>query len=246
MIKKSLQFLLLAFALNVALFSCKKPDEMPAPPQAEQEYYPLEVGKWVVYDVDSTIWDDTFCIERFYHYQMMHIVADTFTDDKGRPSYRIETRIRKRSDEQWTPHRVFYATNTKATLEIVQDQLRFIKMVFPIDVNNPKWEGNSYIVSDDPALHFYADWTYEYKEVGAPYNNGLKEFANTVTVEEVDEAISDPEIFQEEYASRTYAREVYASGVGMVQRDFIRWTYDPKTTKCRKGVGVVMKAVDHN
>ena len=245
MIRKSLPFLLLALAFTVTMFSCKKPDDRPAPPQAEQEYYPLEKGKRVLYEVDSTIWDDTFCVERFYHYQVMHRVADTFTDAAGRPSYRVETYIRKKPQDAWENHKVLYVTNTKVTLEMVYDQLRFIKMVFPIHEGD-SWKGNNYILTMDPENAFYDDWDYQYKNVGQTYNTGHKVFDNTVSVEHVDEAIGDPEVFPEEFASRSSGREVYASGVGMVYREYIRWTYDPATTRCRKGTGVVMRAVDHN
>lgn len=252
MIRKSLPFVLLAFVITVSMFSCKKPDDIPAPPQAEQEYYPLEIGKWVIYDVDSTIWDETFCVERFYQYQVMHTIADTFTDAKGRMSYRVETRIRKRVENDWVMHEVFYVTNTNVTLEMVHDQQRFIKMTFPI-ANGGKWKGNNYILTEDPDFSFYKDWTYEYKNVGEVYNTGFKVFDNTVTVEHIDDAISDPEVFPDVYASRTSSREVYASGVGMIFREYFRWTYGtpdgPKGdigTKCRKGSGVVMRAVDHN
>lgn len=245
MIKKSLPLLVMAVVLTVAVFSCKKADDVPAPPQAEQEYFPLEKGKWVIYDVDSTIWDDTFCIKRFYHYQIMHIVADTFSDEQGRLSYRIETRIRKKPEDEWQRQTTFYATNTKTELEIVRDQLRFIKMIFPI-TENGNWDGNSYILTQDPELSFYKGWTYTYKKLKHQFNSGFEVFDNTVTVEAVDEAISDPELFEDIYASRTKSVETYASGVGMVYREYIRWTYDPNTTKCRKGNGVVMRAVDHN
>src|SRR5690606_5498129 len=99
-------------------------------------------------------WDDTFCVERFYNYQVMHIVADTFTDEIGRPSYRVETRIRKRVENDWEPHKVFYVTNTNVTLEVVRDQQRFISMVFPIS-NGVKWKGNNYVLAKDPDYAFY-------------------------------------------------------------------------------------------
>ncbi len=245
MIRKSLPFLLLALAFTVTMFSCKKPDDRPAPPQAEQEYYPLEKGKWVLYDVDSTLWDDTFCVERVYHYQVMHRVADTFTDAEGRPSYRVETYIRNKVEDDWTAHSVFYVTNTKVTLEMVYDQLRFIKMVFPIN-EGTTWQGNNYILTKDPEYAYYDNWNYRYKSIQQSFNTGFKEFDNTVTVEQVDKVVSDPEVFPDVFASRTSSREVFASGVGMVYREFVRWTYDPATTKCRKGNGVVMRAVDHN
>lgn len=245
MIRKSLPFLLLALAFTVTMFSCKKPDDRPAAPQAEQEYYPLEPGKWVMYEVDSTIWDDTFCVERTYHYQVMHRVADTFTDAQGRPSYRVEMYIRKKAEDDWAAQSVFYVTNTKVTLEMVYDQLRYIKMVFPIH-EGETWKGNNYILTKDPIYAFYDDWNYMYKNVQHSFNTGYKVFGNTVTVEHIDEAVGDVEVYPEEMASRTSSREVFASGVGMVYREYFRWTYDPSTTRCRKGNGVVMRAVDHN
>lgn len=245
MIKKSLPFLLLAFTLTVALFSCKKADDKPAAPKASQEYYPLQKGKWVIYDVDSTIWDDVLCIKRFYHYQIRHTVADTFTDDKGRLSYRMETAIRKRVQDDWTQHQSFYVTNTEVTLEMNYDRLTYVKMIYPI-VENETWKGNVNILTKDPIYNFYENWDYKYQYVKYPFNTGFKVFDNTVTIEHIDAATSDPELYPEVYASRTRSKEVFASGVGMVFREYYRWTYDPATTRCRKGSGVVMKAVDHN
>ncbi|MCB0698765.1 MAG: hypothetical protein H6551_00575 [Chitinophagales bacterium] len=245
MIKKSLPFLLMAFALMVITYSCKKADDRPAPLPQNEEFYPLEVGKWVIYDVDSTVWDDTFCVERYYNYQLMHRVADTFTDKQGRLSFRVETSIRKKVEDPWKSHRVFYVTNTGTNLEMVYDQLRFIKMAFPVE-ERKSWEGNSYIEVDDPDFYFYKDWVYEYRNLGESFNTGYKVFDNTVTVLEVDEAEGDPELFPSAPATRTKSNEVYASGVGMIYREYIRWVYEPKGSQCRDGKGVIMRAVDHN
>lgn len=245
MIRKSLPFLLMAFALIIVVQSCKKADDKPTPYPENEAYFPLEVGKWVVYEVDSTIWDDTFCIERFYHYQIQHRVADTFTDEMGRLSYRVDRLIRRFPEEPWQEMDVFYATNTGTNIEVIYDQLRFVKMAFPI-AERLNWEGNTYIESNDPEFSFYKDWIYEYRDYEDAFNTGFKVFDNTVKVLQIDQATSDPELYEEEFASRTKSMEVYAKGVGMVYREFIRWTYDPMTTKCRKGTGVVMRAVDHN
>lgn len=231
--------------VTVAYTSCKKADDMPPQPKVEDEYFPLEIGKWVIYNVDSTVWDDTFCVKKFYHHQMMHFVADTFTDDKGRMSYRIETRIRFKPEDPWQYHDVIYATNTGVNLEVAYDQLRFIKLIFPIKEGDV-WKGNNLITTEDPEFAYLADWDYQYHNVGNEFNTDYKVFDNTVTVTHIDEAISDPEVFPFTYASRTKSEEVYASGVGMIYREYYRWIYDPKITKCRKGTGVEMRAVDHN
>jgi hypothetical protein len=74
-------------------------------------------------------------------------------------------------------------------------------------------------------------------------------------VNQVDRVENDPERIPEAYGSRTYGKEVFAEGIGMVYKEYIRWTYDPvayfnndpdQPSRCRKGTGVVMRAVDHN
>lgn len=245
MSKKSLSFILFATLLTLVYVSCKKADEVPAPLGPTSEYFPLERGKYVIYNVDSTRWDDTFCVVVKRAYQIMHTVADTFTDDKGRLSYRINTRIRRKVTDPWVVQDVIYATNTGANLEVVYANLRFIKLAFPI-VHGYAWKGNSLIPSDDPDFAYFGNWDYTYNKVNELYSTGEVEYKNTVEVSHVDKATNSPDVFPNAPASRTFSREVYASGVGMVFREYIHWTYDPQTTKCRKGTGVVMRAVDHN
>ena len=93
---------------------------------------------------------------------------------------------------------------------------------------------------------YFKDWDYTYFRVGESYGTGEVKYDNTVTVVHADEAENSPEVFPNDYASRTLSKEVFAKDVGMVYREYIRWTYDPKTTHCRKGTGVIMRAVDHN
>jgi hypothetical protein len=252
--KKFLPFLFLALIFTIGYFACKKADTKIPPLGPSNEYFPLQKGKYVIYNVDSTIWDDTFCVTITRHRQMMWRVADTFTDKMGRLSYRIETSIRQRPEDVWTPHYVIYATNTGTTLELVHDQLRFINLQFPI-VENETWKGNANLNTDDPALSYFKDWDYRYIHVGGAYNNGNVVYDNTVTVLQRDETLSDPESIPKQPSSRTLSQEVFAANIGMVYREYIHWIYDPtiiqnndpnNDRKCRKGNGVVMRAIDHN
>lgn len=245
MSKKSLSFILFAALLTLVYVSCKKADEVPAPLGPTSKYYPLERGKYVIYNVDSTRWDDTFCVAVKRAYQIMHTVADTFTDNKGRLSYRINTRIRKKATDPWEVQDVIYVTNTGATLEMAYANLRFIKLTFPVKQGNT-WKGNSLIPTTDPDFAYFDDWDYTYDRANVPYSTGEVQYENAVEVSHVDRAVNSPDVFPNDPASRTFSREVYAPNVGMVYREYVRWTYDPQTTKCRKGAGVIMRAVDHN
>lgn len=240
--------------VTTGYFSCKKADPDPAPLAPENEYFPLQTGKYVIYDVDSTIWNDQQCVVEKYHYQFMYTIADTFTDNMNRFSYRIDTRIRKKPEEEWKTHSVYYVTNTGTTLEMVHSQLRFVKMQFPVK-NGTTWKGNAYINVGDSTLAYFRDWDYHYEAMDEPYNTGKVNFEKTVTVIQRDETVGDPVSIPKQPGMRTYGKEIFASGIGMVYREYYHWTYDPAAvqnndpvnpSRCYKGDGVVMRAVDYN
>ncbi len=252
--KKLLSFLLLTILFSTGYLSCKKADPEPAPLSPENEYFPLEKGKYVIYDLDSTIWDDKLCITLKRQYQFMYTIADTFTNAEGNLSYRLDVRRRKKPEDVWSTHQVYYVTNTGTNLEMTYNELRFIKLQFPIQAG-ATWQGNTYINTEDKDLTYFKDWVYTYEKIGDTYSTGDVEYSNTITVLQRDETINDPETIPRQNASRTYSREVYASGIGMVYREYYHWTYDPGISqnndpnndrRCRRGTGVVMRAVDHN
>lgn len=252
--KGLLSFLLLAVLVAIGYNSCKKADPEPAPLSPENEFFPLEKGKYVLYDVDSTIWDDQKCVTVTRHYQMMWTIADTFTDAEGRLSYRIDTRIRKKAEDVWKTHEIIYVTNTGTTLEMAHSGLRFIKMQFPVKAGE-KWNGSALINVDDSDLSYFKDWQYMYEAFREPFNTGHANFTNTVTVLQRNETINDPETIPNQDASRTFGKEVFASGIGMVYREYYHWIYDHTIVqnndpnfqrRCIRGNGVVMRAVDHN
>ena len=49
-----------------------------------QSFLPLEIGKYIIYNVDSSIWDDSKCIVYNYKSQHEYLVADTFRDNQNR------------------------------------------------------------------------------------------------------------------------------------------------------------------
>jgi hypothetical protein len=253
--KRFLSFLFLAVLATVAIYSCKKADEdTTTTPEYSEDYFPLQKGKYIIYNVDSTIWDEGLCIKIERSYQMMYMVADTFTDGQGRQSYRIDTRIRKSTADAWTHHDVFTVTKTPTTLEWSQKEFRYIKLTFPVKETGT-WKGNGYINAADTPITYLNGWDYVYSGVDQPFNVGEITYDKTVTVNQVDVAVNNPETLPKAYASRTYGKEVYGKGLGLVYKEYYHWTYDPNSLantdtfhveRCRQGEGVVMRAVDHN
>jgi hypothetical protein len=246
MTNRKLQLASFAAIFILLFFSCRKADKNPYADNYSVGYFPLALGHYVEYAVDSTIWDDFFCVPTVHKYEMRYQIADTFRDNEFRLSYRVDVLIRDEITKgPWQAHRVIYLTPTPERLEYVEANVRFIKLVFPI-ADNIFWLGNSYIAANDGDYQYFQDWTYRYTNAGKPYTNGQVDFDNTVTVEQVDRQLNDPELSPGVYAEKTYGKEIYGYNIGLIYRETTRWVYDPGVISCRKGYRVVMNAINFN
>lgn len=212
-----------------------------------QSFLPLEVGKYIIYDVDSSIWDDAKCIKYTYKSQHEYLVADTFRDGQMRLSYVINIRSRMTDKANWVVNDVINYTPAAEKLEMVQKNIRFMKLVNPIS-EGKVWAGNSLMPVEDQDYAYLKGWSYTYTDVLKPFNNGAINFEKTLTVSETNQVLNNPETKPEDYAYLLQSKSVYAFRVGMIYREYIYWTYDPVplVKSCRKGVGVTMRAIEYN
>jgi hypothetical protein len=210
-----------------------------------QSFMPTEIGKYVIYDVDSSIWDDNLCIKFTHKSQQQYLVADTFRDLQNRLSYRIDISSRLKSTDQFAINDVVYYTPGAEQLEYVEKNIRFMRMVNPV-TEGKVWSGNSLMPSEDQDYNYLKGWKYTYENVLKPYNNGAISFEKTVTVNETNQVLNNPETQPADYAYLLQSKSVYAFRVGMIYREYTYWIYDPTSKACRKGVGVIMRAIENN
>lgn len=177
------------------------------------DYFPIETGFWVTYQVDSVIYSsfaeggvDTSSIE------LREDIVESFMDNEGRPAVTLERRIRPRNSQQAWENiipTVWYMVRTEDRAERIEGNLRFMNLTFPV-LESRKWAGNTYINTDATELAIYADWQYQYQEIGASRTiNGL-DFGETVRVIQNN---------YDDYVDKIYSEEVYAKGVGLVYKE---------------------------
>lgn len=252
--RKSILPLALFLFAAVLFSSCKKETTSLSEMEKGHGFYPLEVGKYIVYDVDSLVWNDHLKATIPSQCQLRYNIADTFRNDEGELAYVINVLYRKTAAESYVPFDVMYAHLHHNQLIVTQHNLNFIKLSFPIE-NGKNWKGNAMIPLDDEDYAEYNNdkWNYIYSDFNQSYNTGMKLFQHTVTVNEIDDQLNDPDTDSTAYAYRNYAQEVYAHGVGMVYKERIYWVFQPKSpdggsggSGYRKGYSIIMKAVDHN
>lgn len=209
--------------LFFSLQFCKKQTDNFAV-QSYKDYAPLEVGKYIIYRMDSMVFVNFDTEKEIHSYQAKDLVEAEIADASGRPSYRIRRMIRNLDGTgDWIDNATIMVTPLDHSLEVVEDNLRFIKLTNPVK-ESYYWEGNSYISAGED--HSYLQfWEYNYLNVGLPYSVSDLNFDNTITVQQIDESAGDPESNPNNFASKDYSVEVYAKNTGLVYKDFIHWIY---------------------
>ena|ERR1700741_3400364 len=196
---------LIVFSL---LVSCKKKQNEEAP-DLGYDYYPAKVGSYIEYDVDSTAYTPLPVDTIVAKFRIKEVIEEEITDNQGRPALKI-VRYKKNysatvpySAMNWTLQDVWTANKTNTTAEVVEENVRFVKLIFPV-ADAQTWNGN--------AQNTIGDWQYKYSEMDQPAAyNGLS-FEKTVFITQKKTLTA---------LSNQYYVEKYARGVGLIYREII-------------------------
>lgn len=246
------------FAVIVfSFFSCDKTTTETFQSDAISDYIPLSAGKFITYRLDSTVFTNFGRVTEIHSYQAKHVIESQITDNLGRPSYRVFRYLRDTLGLQpWTPAGTYFITALPNQVEVIEDNLRFIKLHAPIK-NDFTWKGNTYLPdnayetlysfgNDD----FMKDWDYHYDGESANFSYGGKNYTDVYSVEEDDESYNIPITSATIIASKSRAVEKYSKNIGLVYREYELWEYQANTSGSggpfKTGFGIKMWMIDHN
>src|SRR5258705_4978782 len=171
--KKIFLFLL---SITLTFSSCKK-DKTSNPVFTGYSYAPDNIGHEVIYDVDSTIKSDFDGLIHLNHFQIRELIADTFTDNQGRLTLRLERYKRLTSSDPWVIYKVWTANKTNVHYEKKEDNITYVKLVFPPS-STITWNGN--------VLNFLDSLYYQYESFNVPETFNNLSFDSTLTVLQSD------------------------------------------------------------
>jgi hypothetical protein len=252
---KRLNYLFLIFSC-VLLFSCKKETEEFST-EAISDYAPLAVGKYIIYRTDSTVFTNFGRTTEIHSYQEKDIIDAQVSDGLGRPSYRVFRFLRDTAaTQQWVPGGTYFITPLNNTLEIIDDNLRFVKLVLPIKKDNT-WKGNRFLPDEAYSTLFsfnndfdMASWDYTLSSTGETLVLNGKTINDVITVDGINEVINVPVTTPSAYGSINYLQDKYAKGIGIVYQNLTMWEYQPNTSGpgggYKIGFGVTRSMIDHN
>lgn len=199
-----MKILLFLFAASTFLFSCSK-NEVKTDFKSASDYYPLVLGAWHVYDVDSISYDnftDPVTIDSIT-YQVKEELTDTFYDLEGELSYEITRSKRSGNDSvnvesvNWVVSDIWWVKNNGGNIERIEENIRYITLLNPIK-DGLVWDGNGF--------NFIESWDFTYEGI----ENSFSDYSNTVSVNQ--------KYFNDKLYYRQNFKEVFAHGIGLVSR----------------------------
>lgn len=198
-------FFLSVLALNMV--SCT--EEVQTPPYMGYEYFPDSVGHFVTYRVDSIWTDDAFNRKDTFIFKLKEYTESKFLDNENRWSQRLE-RFKTDTNLDFVfsdISDVWFATRTAARAEKVEENSRYVKLIFPL-AEDEQWNGNAFNTLED------FDIDYKMYNVHQPFTVPVTNitFDSTVTVLQIDRVLP--------VATSYYSIEVYAKNVGLVYKHF--------------------------
>jgi len=255
--KRTLRILFTGIAISFVALSCRKQTGTVETAPLDS-YLPLQVGKYIRYRLDSTLFINFGQTDTVRSYDAKDVVDGQITDNEGRPVYRIVRYLRDLNsivEKDYSEDLTYWITPTKTSIELSENNLRFMKLKLPV-TEGFNWHGNSFL----PVTPYYeyfqfsndediALWNYTYQDVNTSALINDNVYDSTVSVIQVADSSNVPIVFPDGLAYKNYWLEQYAKNVGLVYKEVWMWEYQPPNSGnpgYTTGFGLRMSILDHN
>lgn len=187
----------------LVLHSCKKDNPAQESIDFGYNYFPDDIGRYVIYSVDSIHYDLTYDTVQ---YLLMEKIESTFLDNTNRPTLRLERYKKYYNDSipydsmQWVLTDIWTATKTNTTLEKKEENIIYVKLVFPAK-EGKTWNGNTY--------NTLGIQDYEITSIDQPITINTINFDSVITVKQNEKI---------DFIENIYAEEKFARNAGLIYR----------------------------
>ena len=201
-------------SLIVSILACNS-ESIPADPFAGKDFYPVQVGSTWIYAYDSVIYLRQFNRIDTVRGQLRETIESISSVSNQDTTYRLVRHIRANEQEPWAVADVWSLTIEDSRLIRNEENLPFIRLVFPPTVG-AQWDGNAFIdesveveVNGDPIAMFFG-WDSEVVDEIESLEVLGSIYANVVKVQSADEV--------DDFNQRQFFT-YYAKGVGPIKQE---------------------------
>lgn len=193
------------------LVSCQlSTPELTAP---DYDYFPLETGRYCIYDVQKEQFTPTSLPTR-QNYQLKEVIGLPYIDVTGQTAYRLMRYRRTDERQAWQADSVWAVRLVNNEAIRSENGLDFVMLLFPVG-NQLRWNGNGRN-SREPD-------DYMARNAGQPYNVLAKQFDRTVTVV----AQNDSTLIAQDKRLDVFARQV-----GLIYRERTHLQFCTASSAC--------------
>ena len=171
------------------------------------DYFPLELGRYQIYDVKEEVYSAGSKNPVIRSYQEKDQIERMSTDGQGISTYIFSRSTRNVSTDYWLKVKEFSVTEYPDKILTNIDNQTFFSFVFPIN-GSVTWNGNSYNNLDAE--------DYQYQNINKPETVGTLTFDKTITVlERKDSSVVDNYV----------GIKKYGLGIGLISDEQIAYQY---------------------
>jgi hypothetical protein len=196
------------------MHSCKLNSVEPESIDLGYDYYPLEVGRYVIYDAYDTLYDPAQPKRIDTMYQVKEVIHDSFKD--GTEEKFVVYHFTKRNtdiDFPAQPDSVWTVVNTANQLIRTESNVAYIKLVFPVK-EGKTWNGNAKNTSGPVTS---SDKFYNMTNLDKPYTISNIVYPRTLKLTIANQ--SDPIV------SKDIRYDIYVRGIGFAKKDYTVYYY---------------------
>ena len=180
------------------------------------EYYPIAIGNYWVYKVDSTVVANISGQKQLLEttsYVREDIIS-SFLNPEGDTSYVLQRSVSDAPNGSFRSTDIWKIEKTEKNLSRFEENLQFIKLVFPVDIGD-MWDGNLFdhrlkIPVAQQEMEPYLEWSYSVDSIK------VAESINGVAYSDVIK------VTQAQYVNDIEQRlsfEKYSPNIGMIYRE---------------------------
>jgi len=229
--------ILFLIVIGILVSTCNRKGD-PTPSDTGFSYYPINEGDYLIYDVIDTAFIGVQTYE-INNYQVKEEIHESIVvNDEVR--YQIYLYYKSPGGE-WNdyPDSNWTVFSDKRRIVKVEDNVRFVKLVFPFEAGK-KWDGNISDPENDPQEHYTMTEVrrpFTYTSLYAPIQEYT--YPETVSVVQFDNSSA---------IDLNYAIEVYANNIGLVYKEIKVYKYEQSNLALQQvelGQHIVKTLIEH-